>query len=191
MAKTAKEVLSKMKGEGKINEVLTGKGAFSQSGFGELVSAMANDSSFKIKQYGKDGKVTGEVSISELIREDFKKTLEKAKYPQKSEASVIDNCELVTNGLAKAIPQLVMQQIASGRKFDLPAAPKVAGSIYLANVPGKTRENVPIRDPKTKQVLGTVTTTTKDSIQIRAKSPVPAYLQTKVRKDQSGKVISK
>ena len=191
MSKTVNEVLTKVKGEGKQKDILTGKGSFSATGFGDLVSAMANDTTFKVKQYDKEGKVCGELSISELIREDLKKTLEKAKYPQKSEAAVLNNCEIVTNGMAKAIPYLVMQQISCGKKFDLPAAPKVAGSIYLANVPGKTRENVPIRDPKTKQVLGTVTTTTKDSIQIRAKSPVPAYLQTKVRKDQSGKVISK
>lgn len=190
MAKTVKEVLSKVKGD-KINDVLTGKGVFSQAGFSDLVSAMANDSTFKIKQYGKDGKVTGEVSISDLIREDFKKTLEKAKYPQKSEASIIDSCEIVTNGLAKAIPQIVMQQIMCGKKFDLPAAPKVNGSIYLAAVPGKTRTDVPIRDPKSKQTIGSVTTKTKDSIQIRAKSPVPEYLQEKIRKDANGKVISK
>ena len=188
MSKTVNEVLTKVKGEGKQTDILTGKGSFSATGFGDLVSAMANDTTFKVKQYDKEGKVCGELSISELIREDLKKTLEKAKYPQKSEAAVLNNCEIVTNGMAKAIPYLVMQQISCGKKFDLPAAPKVAGSIYLANVPGKVKESQ-IRDPKTQTNLGSVTTTYKDSIAIKAKSPVPAYLQTKVRKDPSGKVV--
>jgi len=191
MSKTVKDVLGKIKGENKINDVLTGKGAFSQSGFGDMVNAFANDPTFKIKQYDKAGKVIGEVSMSELIREDLKKTIEKAKYPQKSEAAVLDNCEIVTAGLSKFITQAAMQWIAAGKKLDLPAMPKVAGSIYLANVPGKTKTDVPIRDPKTKQTLGSITTTTKDSIQIRAKSPVPEYLKTSVRKDTSGKVINK
>ena len=188
MSKMVNEVLGKVKGEDKINDILTGKGAFSQSGFGDLVSAVVNDTTFKIKQYDKDGKVTGEVSVSELIRDDIKKTLEKAQYPQKSEAAVIDSAEIVTTGLAKAIPQIVMQQIACGKKFELPAQPKVQGSIYLQDVPGKVKVS-PVRDPKTQQDLGTSTSTTKDHIQIRAKSSCPSYLLTKVRKDQNGKVV--
>lgn len=188
MAKNVNEVLSKVKGTDKVSEIIAGNGSFSKSGFGDLVNALANDSTFKIKTYGKDGKQNGEVTISEIIREDIKKTMEKAKYPQKSEAAVLDSCEIVTNGLAEAIPQIVMQYIGSGKKFDLPQQQKVQGSIYLANVPGKVKDTT-IRDPKTQQVLGTVTTTSKDSMMIRTKSKVPAYLQTKVRKDVNGKVV--
>ena len=188
MAKNVKDVLSKAKGTDKVNDVLTGKGAFSKSGFGDLVNAFANDSTYKVKTYGKDGKVEKEVSIADLIRDDLKKTLEKAKYPQKSEAAVLDSCEIVTTGLSEAIPQIVMQQIACGKKFDLPTQEKVQGSIFLADAPAKVKEST-IRDPKTQQILGTVTTTSKDSIQVRVKSPVPAHLQTKVRKDVNGKVV--
>lgn len=187
--KTVKEVLTNTKGDGKVNNVLTGKGSFSQAGFSDLVSALANDTSFKITTYGKDGKPNGAMSISELVREDLKKTLDKAKYPQKTEAAVLDNCEIITSGLAKAIPHIVFQQIASGKKFDLPMQESVNGSIYLADLPGRVKD-VKIRDPKTQEDLGTCTITTKDSIQVRAKSPVPKHLQTKVRKDPSGKVIS-
>lgn len=189
MAKNVNEVLSKAKGTDKVSELIAGKGSFSKAGFGNLVNALANDSTFKIKTYGKDGKVSGEVTVSQLIREDLKKTLEKAKYPQKSEAAVLDSCEVSTSGLAEAIPQIVMQYIGAGKKFDLPMQQKVQGSIFLANVPGKVKDTT-IRDPKTQQVLGTVTTTSKDSMQIRAKSSVPAHLQTKVRKDTNGKVVS-
>lgn len=82
--KTVSSVLGKVKGEGKINDIMTGKSSFSKSGFSDLVSAMVNDTSFKVKTYDKDGKVTGETNLSELIRSDLKKTLDKANYPQKS-----------------------------------------------------------------------------------------------------------
>jgi len=187
--KTVNETLSKVKGSDKVNDILTGKGSFSQAGFSDLVNAMVNDTTFKVTTYGKDGKANGELSISEMIRDDLKKTLDKAKYPQKSEADVLNNCEIVTNGLAKAIPQIVMQQLACGKKFDLPTQEKMVGSIYLANNPGKVKD-VQIRDPKTQENLGTATITTQDSIQVRVKSPVPQHLSTKVRKDVNGKVVN-
>ena len=187
--KLVNEVLAKTKGEDKINDILTGKGSFSKQGFGDTVSALANDSTFKVTTYGKDGKPNGSVNISELIRNDLKATLDKAKYPQKSEAAVLDSAEIVTKGLAEAIPYIVMEQIKQGKKFDLPTQPNVGGSIYLANVPAKTKTSE-VRDPKSQQKLGTVTITTKDSIQIRAKSPVPeSCIVSKVRKDVNGKVI--
>lgn len=186
--KTVSSVLGKVKGEGKINDIMTGKSSFSKSGFSDLVSAMVNDTSFKVKTYDKDGKVTGETNLSELIRSDLKKTLDKANYPQKSEAAVLDTCEIYTAGLAEAIPQIVMQQIACGKKFELPTQPNVTGSIYLGTVPSHTKTSN-IRDPKTQENLGTVTITNKEYVAIKAKSPAPAHLVTKVRKDPSGKEI--
>ena len=118
--KTVNEVFTKSKGEGKVNDTLTGKGSFSKQGFGDVVNAMINDTTFKVKTYGKDGKVSNEFNISELIRNDIKKTMEKAKYPQKSEAAVFDTCEIITNGLAEAIPYIVEEHIKQGKKFDLP-----------------------------------------------------------------------
>ena len=179
--KTINETLGKIKGEGKLDDVMTGKGAFSKTGFGDTVNALVNDTTFKLKTYGKDGAVNGEVSISELIRNDLKKTLANAKYPQKSEAAVLDTVDICTTGLAEAIPHIVMEQLKCGKKFDLPTQANVNGSIYLASVPGKTKTSN-VRDPKTQQNLGTSTTTTKDHVQIRAKSPAPAHLQTKVRR---------
>jgi len=187
--KTMKEVLGKMKGTGKETETLTGKGSFSKSTFEDMVSAAANDTSFKIPVYDKvTGKAEGEINISELIRSDFKKTLEKAKYPQRSEASVLDTCEISTKGLAEAIPYIVSEQIRAGKKFDLPQGEKFSGSIYLADVKGKVRD-IKIRDPKTQENLGTSTVTTKDSIQVKAKSPVPKFLTEKVRKDKNGNIV--
>lgn len=187
--KMVKETLGKIKGEDKINDVLTGKGPFSRAGFGDTVSALANDTSFKIPVYDKNGNKTGETSISDLIRSDLKKTVDHAKYPQKSEAAVLDTCEVVTSGLAEAIPYIVMEQLKAGKKFDLPMQPNVVGSVYLAGVPGRTKVSK-VRDMKTKAEIGTSTTVTKDYIQVRTKSPVPnACVVSKVRKDLNGKVI--
>ena len=37
--KNVKDVLAKVKGEDKVNSVITGKGSFSRTGFGDLVNA--------------------------------------------------------------------------------------------------------------------------------------------------------
>lgn len=186
--KTVNETLGKIKGVDKLDDVMTGKGAFSKAGFADTVNALVNDTTFKVKTFGKDGNVNGEVSISDLIRKDLTKTIDNAKYPQKSEVGVLQNTDICTTGLAEAIPYIVMEQMKCGKKFDLPMQANVGGSIYLANVPGKVK-TVQVRDIKTKEALGTTTITSKDSVQIRAKSPVPAHLQTKVRKDLNGKVV--
>lgn len=188
--KTVTDVLGKIKGEDKINEIMTGKGLFSKQGFGDTVNALVNDTTFKISTYDRNGNVTGQVNISEMIRNDLKATIEKAKYPQKSEAGVLDSTEIVTKGLAEAIPYIVNEQIMAGRKFELPQQATFNGAIYLASVPGKTKVS-DVRDIKTKEKVGTVTTVTKDSVQVKTKSPVPAScIVSKTRKDLNGKVIS-
>lgn len=185
--KSVNEVLGKIKGADKVDQVLTGKGVFSKSGFAELTNALANDTSYKVASYDKDGNKT-EVNLSELIRADMKKTLDNAKYPQKSEVGVLDTCDISTKGISEAIPYIVREQIQCGKKFDIPATQKMVGGIYLAERPGETKE-VKVRDMKTGEVVGTTTVTNKDSIQIRSKSPVPKHLQTKVRKDLNGNVV--
>jgi hypothetical protein len=186
--KTVNETLGKIKGQDKIQDVIPGKGAFSKTGFADTVSALVNDTTFAVKTYNKDGSESGTMSISELIRSDLKKTVAKAGYPQKTEAGILDTCEIVTEGLSTAIPQIVMEQMKAGKKFDLPTQEKCSGSVFLSTVPGK-QKIVKIRDPKTQENLGTAEITTQDSIQIRTKSPVPEHLQTKVRKDANGKII--
>jgi len=187
--KMVNEVLGKIKGEDKINDTLTGKGAFSVTGFNDLVNAMINDTSFKIPTYGKDGKKDGEISISELVRNDIAKTADKAKYPQKSEAGVFNSSEIVTTGLAKAIPYICLTWLAAGKKFELPNTGDMSGFIYLQNVPGGTKVSQ-VRDMKTGANIGTSETKTKDHIEVRAKSSAPDWLKTKVRKDVNGKVVN-
>jgi len=63
-------------------------------------------------------------------------------------------------------------------------------SIYLAKVPAKKRV-VDVRDIKTKEKLGKTSIDNKEYIQLRAKSPIPKSLQTKVHYDLNGKVINK
>ncbi|MDE7345340.1 MAG: hypothetical protein K2N48_01205, partial [Muribaculaceae bacterium] len=146
--KNVQETLGKIKGEDRVDAILTGKGSFSQSGFGDMVSALANDTTHQVTTYGKDGKPNGSMNISEMLRADLKKTIAKAGYPQKSEAGVLDNVEICTTNLSKVIPAIVMEQLKCGKKFDLPPAPGVQGSIYLAPVKAKVK-TVKVRDPKT------------------------------------------
>ncbi len=177
--KLVNETLTKIKGEGNADKVLTGKGSFSKQGFGELVNAFANDTTAK----------TGDVNISELLRADLKKTVELAKYPQKSESNVLDTCEIKTDNLSKVIPLLVAEQLKCGKKFDLPSTDTMQGSLFLAPVAAgsKTKQ---IRDMKTGEPLGTVDITNKEYVKVQAKSPAPKNLVTKVRKDVNGKVIN-
>ena len=188
MAKTVNEVLASLKGTGKENDTLTGQGSFSKAGFSDLVTAMINDTSFSIPTYDKDGKVSGSIKPSELARADIAKTVDNAKYPQKSEAAVLNQAEIECKGIASIIPYAVEEYIKTGRKFDLPVQPEFNGSVYLTPVKGTVKE-VSIRDPKTQEPMGTCTITSKDSIKVATKSPVPAHLQTKVRKDPSGKIV--
>ena len=179
--KTVNETYGKLKGEDNVKKTLTGKGAFSAANFGDLVGALANDVTFKIPTYDKDGKKAGEVCVSDMIRADIKATIEKAHCPQKSELGVIDTADIVTKNTAQAIPYIVMEQLKTGRKFDLPRGKNVEGSIYLADVP-KSSKTVAIRDPKTQENLGTVVIETDDYVQVRSRSKAPAHLQKKTRK---------
>lgn len=190
MSKSVDEIMKELKGSDKVDDTITGKGAFSKSGFGDLVSAMVNDTSFKVPTYGKDGQKTGEMSVSELLRADLAKTVDNAKYPQKSEASVLNQVEISTKGLTEAIPVIIEEWIKTGRKFDLPAQPKFNGSVYLTDVKASTKTG-DIRDMKTNEKIGTYEAKYDDSIKVTTKSPVPAHLTKKVTKDLKGNIIKK
>lgn len=185
--KTVSDQMTKLKGTGNEGQTLTGKGSFSTKGFADFTNAMFNDTTHKVKVMGKDGK-EALVSPSELVRADFIKSAANAKFPQKSEAGTYNTSELATNGIAEAALLVVREYMQTGRKVDIPPTKNMVGSIYLAPVAGKTK-TVNVRDMKTGEPQGTTTITTKDSIQIRSKSPVPKHLQTKVRKDKNGNVV--
>lgn len=186
--KTVEEVLTKIKGEGNVNVTLTNKGAHSQQGFGEIVNALINDTTFKIQKYSKDGKPTETINISEMIRADLKKTAEMANFPGPTEKGIYDTCPISTTNIAKAIPEILTVQLQAGKKIDLPPQKDMVGSIFLAPAPAKTKVTQ-VKDFKTQEPLGTSTTTTQDHIQLRAKSPAPRHLQTKVRKDNAGNIV--
>ena len=186
---TFTEILEKLKGKGNEEKIIAGKASFSASGFGQFVNAAVNDKNYKFKQFDKaTGADTKEVSIHDLYAADYKKNLEKHKYPQKSEVGIVDTAELVTDNLPTIIQVLTGAYIETGRKFNVPDKKEYNGSIFLAAVPAKTKVSK-VRDMKTGADLGTSTTTSKDCFQIRAKSPIPKHLQTKVRKDLNGNVV--
>lgn len=179
--KTLTEVLEAAKGTGNANEVKTGKAPYSASFFSDLVHAAANDTNFKIPQYNPNtGEKVGELNISEALRADLKATMAAAKYPQKSEAGVLDTVEISTKGLEKTITQILMLAMGAGKKVSLPPQPDINASIYLADVPAKTKK-VNIRDPKTQEALGVCQIDTAAFKQVRAQSRAPKYLQKKTK----------
>lgn len=179
--KTVDEVLKEIKGEGNEQQTLTGKNPFNQSSFDSLVHALVNDTSYKVPQYDpKTGEKVGEINISEKIREDLKKTLDNAKYPQKSEANVLDSCEITTRGLSQSFFEILGQQLDTGKKTPLPPRPDMTAALYIADVPASER-TIPIRDPQTQKDLGTADITTEAYKQLRAQSPAPEHKKTTKR----------
>ena len=164
--------------------VLTSRKRFNANEFKSVVTALANDSSYKVDNF----KTEEEFSIGEAIRSDLKKTIERAKFPQKNEASVLDNVDICVDGLAKAIPYIVLEHLKTGRTFDLPDQEKLNASIYLQDRPASTRD-IPMRNPKTGEDMGTATIINKDHFILKAKSPVPKNLQRRVYKDLNGKPL--
>ena len=187
MKLTVNEVLKKLKGD-KENEVLYGKAAFSKSKFDNLVHSMVNDPSYEVSVVGKDGNES-KVNLSKQIRESLKKTIHSAGYPQKSEIdNVIDTCEIKTDGFSDVLLNAAVEWLGTGRKLDLPSKKYMNGSLYFTKVPAKDR-TVTVRDIKNHSVIGSSEIKTKEYIRLMAKSPVPAGLQTKVRKDLNGNII--
>lgn len=180
--KLVNEVLAKIKGAENVNKILASKKRANSIDTKHLVSALANDKTYKIDNF----KTEEEVNISELLRSDLKKTIQKAQFPQKDEISVIDNVEICTDGLTKAIPYFVLEQLKTGRMFELPKQNQLDATLYLKSIPGGSKE-VNIRNVQTGKSIGTVNVITKDSFQLRAKSPVPAHLKRRVYKDPNGK----
>jgi len=187
--KTVNEVLQKLKGEDKVDETICGKGSFSKAAFSDITNALINDTTFKVEVLDKQGKAT-EVNFSELFREELKKNIASAGYPQKPEIGVVDNANLYGNVIAEMAPHLIDMYVATGRKFEFPLHKDRISSVYLVDVKGKTKDTT-VRDMKTGEKIGTTTTTTQDHIQMRVKSQVPKALVKKVRKDLNGNVVSK
>jgi hypothetical protein len=187
MMKTVKEVLTEMKGADNVTKTLTGKGSFSQAGFSKFVHAMANDTSYQVPSRDKNGQ-TISTNISELLREDIKRSIINAKYPQKSEIDTVKTSEIATNGLAESMGHIVLEYMKTGRKFQLPPQNDMNGEIYLNPVPAGSR-NHKIKIVKTGEDDGSTLISHKDYIQVRAKSSAPKHLVTKVRKDKNGNIV--
>lgn len=186
--KTVSEVLTTIRGGSDLTTPLAGKSTIARKDASDLTSALVNDTSFVTTHRGNNGE-TLEFNISELIRKDLKTTLATAGYPQKSEADqILDKVEISTKGLTLAIPHIVQHVVESGKAFELPNKDYMKSKVYLAPVQASTKDYT-VRDMTTQTVTGTSTVTTKDHFTLRAKSPAPDHLQTKVKKDLNGKVV--
>ena len=186
--KTVEEIYAVTKGPDKIDDIIAGKGAFSQKGFTETVKALANDKDFCVKVYNKDNEEVGKISIHDKILGDLKKTLEKAGYPQKSEEEILNNCDIFVDGIAEVIPYIVEQYIQQGKKFTLPPTSMYAASIYL--VPVKAKQTArDISDPQTHEIIGRVEFTYDDHVKVGAKTDIANNLYEKIRFDPNGNIL--
>ena len=140
--KTVTEVLQKLKGEDhKVDETICGKGSFSKAAFTEITNALINDTTFKLPVLDKQGNTT-EVNFSELFREELKKNIASAGYPQKPEIGVVDNANLYGSVIADMAPHLIDMYISTGRKFEFPLHKDRISSVYLVDVKGKTKDTI-------------------------------------------------
>lgn len=187
--KTMKDVLAKLKGEENIEKTVCGRGAFSKSSFADITNALINDTTFTVPVLDKHGNET-KVNFSEMYRNELKKNIAAAGYPQKSEISVVDTANINTSAIAEIIPHVLDIYVASGKKFEFPLHKDRISAIYLVDVKGKTKDTT-VRDMKTGANIGTTTTVTQDHVQMRVKSQVPKALVKKTRKDLDGKVVVK
>jgi hypothetical protein len=187
--KLVNDIIVKYKGKDKVNETKCGKSAFSKQGFDELFHAVVNDTTYKVTTIDKEGKEI-QKNLSTPVRESVKKSFANGKYPQKSEISVFDTSEINTTDWVEAFKEAMDIWMGFGRKFDLPSKKDRNGSIYFTKIPPKEK-TMNIHDINSKENLGTTTITTEEYIQIRAKSPVPKHLQKKVRRDKTGKIVTK
>jgi hypothetical protein len=187
--KLVNDVLVKLKGKENVDKTIHGKGAYSQKGFEDLFHVLVNDTTYEVSKIDKDGKEV-KYNLSSPIRESVKKTSANAKYPQKSEISVFDTCEIDTKEWVDCFKHAVDKWMSCGRKFDLLTKDDRNGSIYLVKVPPK-KKVVNVHDIKTKENLGTTTISSEEYTQVRVKSHVPKHLQTKVRRDVNGKIVTK
>jgi hypothetical protein len=188
--KLLNDVLEKYKGKGNADKTICGKNAFSKQLFEEIIHGLVNDTTYQVEYLDKKGNVVKQ-NLSEPFRESIlKNNTTRAKYPQKSELAVYDNLEINTKSIADISLHAIDLLLSCGKKVDLPSKKDRNGSIYLAKVP-KKEKTMSVRDIKTKENLGTTTIKTEEYVQIRSKSPVPKHLQTKVRRDINGKIITK
>lgn len=182
--KLVNEIFEKIKGAENVDKILAVKKRANAIDTKALVNALANDKTYKIDNF----KTEEEVNISELLRSDLKKTLQRAQFPQKNEISVLDDVEIATDGLTKAIPYMVLEYLKTGRIFELPEQEKLKAAIYLKEIPGASRI-IKIRNVQNGKPIGNVNLITKDAFVLRAKSPIPSHLKRKVYKDNNGKPL--
>ncbi|MBD5585447.1 MAG: hypothetical protein HDQ88_10225 [Clostridia bacterium] len=192
MKKSLKEVLEGLKGPNNVDAVVvTAKGPFSKAAFKDFVSAAINDPEYQFIVRDNEGREIDRVSIREKIVNDLKKTYKGMNYPQESEAAIIENGDIFTDGLSDTLGFLLAIWMAAGKKFPIPSMSDDmrAANVYLVSDGNNTRVNTLI-DRETKKPIGKIETVYQPYTKVKVDSKAPTHLQTKTRFDLDGNVIT-
>lgn len=173
-----------------VNDVLAsihadGVNKFSKKKFEELMLAMANDVNFtedvvKVKNMQLSEVKT--IMVSKEFRKWCKKLLESVGV-DKAESERVMSDEFIfsnMNGLYEFFASAIYEFMNAGYKFDLLPKEDFKGSIYLADAEEKKSVSE-VRSPRDGSYLGKFETTEKKHKKLKAASPCPSYLRSRVK----------
>ena len=177
MTETVGLVLDEIKSSGKAPN------RFSKKSFNRLMKAILNDPSFTegiAVSSGEELIKVEQLAVSEGFRKFLKKILEKAGMDKTDSEIVMSKDFTIDNvdGLYEFFAAALYEYMDAGNKFDLLPKEDFKGSIYLAEVAASTKVSE-VRNPQTKETLGTYEFKYEKHKTLKASSPCPKYLKTK------------
>ena len=156
---------------------------FSKKAFNKLMKAMLNDPSFTeaiAVSSGDELVKVEQIAVSDGFRKFLKKVLEKAGMDKKDSEVVLGKDFYIDNvdGLYEFFAAAMYEYMNAGNKFDLLPKEDFKGSLYLQTVEASTKVSE-VKNPQTKESLGTYEFSYQQHKTLKASSPCPKYLKTK------------
>lgn len=181
MAKSVKEVLDQIAAKEKNGKVQLNR--FNKKNFTILMTAMANDPSFKVEvAKTKNGELEGvdEVLVSKGFREFCKKIAEKSGVDKTESARILsDSFEFSQSdlqGLYEFFASAVYEYMNAGNRFDFLPTKDFKASISIKEVPETTKTQEAF-SPQDRKPLGTYKTTKKAHKELSVKTGCPTFLK--------------
>ena len=187
---TVDEVLAEIQAKKKIDKKGVEKfvyNRFNKKTYTNLLRAMMNDPNLKmvtVKLKKGDIDTTDDIMVSQLFREFLKGVLIKAGVDASDASAVMSEDFTIDNadGLYEFFATSLYLYMNSGNKFDLIPTPELKASIYLDTIP-ESSKTAEVRDPKTKESMGTFETTKKAHKVVKVKSSCPSWLSSRRKVD--------
>ena len=155
---------------------------FSKKNFNELLKSVANDPNFAVtmaKTKGDSFEAT-EVLVTKGFRKFLKKVIEKVGVDKKESEIILGSDFTIDNvdGLYEFIAAVLYEYMAAGNYFEFIPREDFKGKITVKQKDKETRVR-DIRNPQTKENMGTFEYTTKPHKILTASSPTPKYLTSR------------